>query len=922
MKLFDAARTRLRLILGGSAAELRADKEFQFHIEMEADRLVREQGLALGEARRRAMAAFGGVDKYKEALRDGRGTAWLTGLSLDLKLGMRTLAKYPGVSIVGGLAMAIGVGLGAAYFEIVGDLLRPRLPFAEGERIVGLRNWDVAENDPELRSISDFAVWRSHLRSVQDVGAFRSIQRNVGPADAAGEPAHGAEITPSAFRVVRVPALHGRTLIDADEQPGAPPAVVLGYDLWRNRFAGNPTVVGQTIRIGQTPVTAVGVMPEGFGFPVDQQFWIPLRVNATAYGRREGPAIQVFGRLAPGATVDTAQAELDAIGVRAAAEFPTTHQHLRPRIMKYTELFIGGEASGQAYLVQFVFVALLLVLSSNVATMLFARMATREHEIAMRFALGAGRGRVLGQFFLEALVLAIGATVVGLLLVARSADWITRLFWDITEGRIPFWLESGVTLNATTIVFALLLAVVAALVAGVVPALKATRSGLQAQLRHAPGAAASSLRFGGLWSAMIVIQVTFAVIVVPPAIVAVSGLAKGDHADAGFPEDEYMSARLALELEQPTGGAAARPDLFPQFQTAMDEMRRRLLADGAISQVTFASRIPGMSHPDPAVEVAADGDAPARFANWALASAVAVDYFDTFGAGIVAGRAFNSGDLRSDANVVVVNQHFVDDVLDGRNAVGRRVRYRTRWEQRSATGSPAVRSPAEMREPGDWFEIVGVVENLGMDTTMDAFFPGKGPGIYHPLTREAMGSPGFYSVRMAFHVRGDPASFAPRLREVAHAVDPALSVHETIPLDRAVDKTSQSQRRLGRLAAWIAALVALIALLVSVAGIYSVLSFTVARQTHDIGIRIALGADRRGIVARVFSRAMIQIATGLLLGAVVWFYVIVRVLGGGDSVWLLMTTAAVLLLVGVLACGVPVRRALRIEPLEAIRTVG
>jgi hypothetical protein len=354
----------------------------------------------------------------------------------------------------------------------------------------------------------------------------------------------------------------------------------------------------------------------------------------------------------------------------------------------------------------------------------------------------------------------------------------------------------------------------------------------------------------------------------------------------------------------------------------MEELRRRLLADAAISQVTFASRIPGMSHPDPAVEVAADGDAPGRYADWAMTSAVGVDYFETFGADIVAGRGFNFGDLRSDANVVVVNQHFVDEVLDGRNAVGRRIRYQTRYGERSATGKPAMRSMAEMREPGEWYKIVGVVENLGMDTTMDAFFPGKGPGIYHPLTREAMGSPGFYSVRVAFHVRGDPASYAPKLREIAHAVDPALSLHDTLPLDRALDKVSQSQRRIGRLAAWIAALVALIALLVSVAGIYSVLSFTVARQTHDIGIRIALGADRRRVVGRVFSRAMIQIVTGILLGAVVWFYVIVRVLGGGDSVGLLMMTVVVLLLVGVIACGVPVRRALRIEPLDAIRTVG
>ena len=366
----------------------------------------------------------------------------------------------------------------------------------------------------------------------------------------------GAEITPSAFNLARVPALPGRPLVDDDERDAAAPAMVLGYDLWRKRFSGDPNVIGRPVHIGAATSTVVGVMPEGFAFPVNHEFWVPLRASALSFQRREGPAIQIFGRLAPNVTLEDANAEIAAIGLRTAADFPATHEHLRPRVVQYTALL--KEADSSIQLVQFIFVLLLLVLASNVATMVFARTATREHEIAMRFALGSSRGRIVGQFFVEALVLALIAAIAGLSVVAWGTNQVTHFIWDVTEGRIPFWLERGVNLNVTTVLYAIGLAVLAALVAGVIPALKATQSRLQSSLRHAGGAAGSALRFGGLWSAMIVIQVAFAVLVLPPAIVAVTTLTEPDHADPGFAAEEFLSARLEMDV-----------DAFPQFQSAV-----------------------------------------------------------------------------------------------------------------------------------------------------------------------------------------------------------------------------------------------------------------------------------------------------------------------------------------------------------------
>lgn len=847
---------------------------------------------------------------------DRPGRASLAALSLDARLGARMLAKHPGVSLVGGLAMVIGIGLGAAYLEIIDDVLQPTLPLQEGERLVGMENWNLEENDPHVRSAHDFLAWRGSLESVQDLGAFRSVERNLGSGEGAAEPALGAEITPSAFRVAGVPAMMGRPLVDADEREGAPSVIVIGYDLWRARFTADPGIVGRTVQLGNATSTVVGVMPEGFGFPLSHDFWVPLSIDALkGFGPGEGPPIRIFGRLAPGASLEEAQAELGALGSRAAADFPATHRHLSPRVMKYTQLFVGeltgGGGGREAYLVEVLFLLLLLILASNVATMVFARTATRENEIAVRFALGSSRGRILGQFFVESLVLSLMAAAVALAAVAWGASWLTRWVWQATRGEIPFWLNDGIGLNASTVVWALVLAVLGAFVAGVVPALKATSSGLQARLRDAAGTGNSALRFGGLWSAMTVIQVTLAVLVLPPSVVAIEGLAEPGFVDPGFRGEEYLSAELALEADPADGDA-----VFSEFEAIYQELEQRLVAEPGISDVTFASRLPVMDHPQPWVQAELGGDVGVTEGTWANATSVDLDFFDVFGAEIVAGRGFASADLEADARVVIVNEDFVERVLQGRNALGQRVRYTTGYGEREGAGRAELAPGATLRDPGEWYEIVGVVADLGMDTNKDAFYSGRGPGLYHPLTPEAMASGGSHVVRMAFHVQGDAVSFAPRLREIGHAVDPRLRLDDVLPMDGPIDEGNRTERLMARFFSWATALVALIALLISMAGTYSVMSFTVARQTRDIGIRVALGADGSRIVQEVFLRALAPIGVGILLGALVWLYL------AGDEPALLVTSAAVLLVVGLVACGVPVRRALRIEPTEALREVG
>jgi hypothetical protein len=344
------------------------DRELGFHIEMETDRLIREEHVPRDEAKRRALATFGGVTQHKEALRDRRGLAWLGGLSLDFKLGFRMLVKYPGLTIVGGVAMAFAMWVGAVVFVVVAQFLRPTLPLPDGDRVVQIRNWDVEAQTVEPRVSNDFAVWRQALTSVTDIGAYRDLSRNLIASAGDSRPIQVAEITASAFRIAPSMPLLGRVLSAADEKAGAAPVILLGYDVWRRRFASDASVIGRSVQLGETFVTVVGLMPEGFAFPVSHDAWAPLASNLLNQPPREGPEITVFGKLAPGVSFEEAQAQLSVLGQRASAQFPVTHKRLQAQVVPFTRLF-GIEPSPENTGILFsINVFAVMLLASSAAT--------------------------------------------------------------------------------------------------------------------------------------------------------------------------------------------------------------------------------------------------------------------------------------------------------------------------------------------------------------------------------------------------------------------------------------------------------------------------------------------------------------------------------------------------------------------------
>ena len=898
MTWFHAARARLRL-LAPRAAESRIDDEIRFHIEMETERLVREQKLDPREARRRALVTFGGVQQHRETLRAGRGTAWFSGLSLDVKLGVRMLVKYPGLTIVGGLAMAFGIWFGAITFHMFGMLASTELPLPDGDRIVRIQNWDLKTGEDEDRVLYDYQHWRS-MRSIIDISAYRDASVHLLGTDGIVLPTAAAEITASAFRIAAERPLLGRVLAESDELAGAEPVVVLGHAVWTRRFDSDPQIIGRTVRVGNSFATVVGVMPAGYAFPVSHELWVPLRTDVAGVEPLGGAPITIFGRLAPGMTLETAQAELATIGKRIAAEHPTTHAQLQPHVLPYAQFDVNSpDPLAVMGLTYFFIVALVVVVCSTVALLLFARAASRETEILVRSALGASRRRIVTQLFVEALVLAGVAAVVGLAAAQLALTRWGEPYLVHAMGRMPFWYDFN--LSPTTIMNALAFAMIGAVVAGVMPARKITR-GLGTRLREAT--AGGGVSFGGVWTAVIVAQIALTV-----ALPAVLLLMRGESRriasyDPGFAAAEYLGVTFGVEgALGDTVTPEARAALATRIGSSLEALRQRLEAEPGVAGVTFVDAFPGEEHVYRRLEVSLPGNP----LSLVVTASVDPSYFGVLQAPIIAGRGFTSSDLSPDVHVVIVDQAFADSVMGGRSPIGHRVRMRS-WQM---PDSIVARQP--------WYEIVGLVKELG---TSEIAMPQRYAGVYMPAAPGTKGT-----LDMIVHGRGDPLAIAPRVRELAMTVDAALEVEQMIPLDQL---TSSAGWLLGLWVRIIAGLTA-VALLLSLAGIYAVLSYTVARRTREIGVRVALGASARRVIASIFRRPLIQVTVGVIAGSIL---IAVASLGvrntthfsgtmppgftAGD-IALLVGYAILMLGVCALACVVPTARALRVQPTEALR---
>ena len=889
-----------------------ADREFaeelEIHLALAEEEKIR-QGLDPKEARRQARIELGGMTQLLEAGRDARGLPSLDNFWLDLKLSLRMLRKSWGLTLVGGLAMTLVIVIGVVVFWFLEQAFSPTLPLAEGERVVSIQTWDRLNRRPYPTTVEDVERWRDTLRSVVDFGVFRRVDRNLKLGEGPAERVRVAEMTASGFQLARISPSLGRPLVQADELEGADPVVVIGDRVWRARFAADPNVLGRTLWLSGVEHTVVGVMPEGYAFPVSDQFWVPFQWSAIGHGTELDPdQATAFARLGKGVALESTKAEVRALGLLPTHRFTGSEEpDLTARVVPYALAFDAhsepGKIPWEARLMLVLILLLLVPPSANIAILVYARTLSRQGELAARFVLGAGRRRLVGQLFLEVLVLSSGAAVLAVILASAGGVYLRAMLEQESRDGIPFWVDFS--LSAQAMVFAGLLALVAALVAGLVPALKAT--GRQAQSGFHSLGNRIDLPLGRTWTALVVIQVALCLSVLPTAVEMGWGTVRKGVLGPGFAAETYLTAELSLDRDQLERGSAqgAAPGertaapFESRFGALQSEWIRQMSAESGVLGITAALSPPGE---EPWVDVElepvelADGQVSAASHRLVRLNRVDRQFFDVFQIPVLAGRSFQAGDFDGSVKAVVVNQAFADQWADEGSPLGRRVRT-TRFIHED--------SP-KPGETSSWVEIVGVVADRPAHATHGTMYQPAAVGQIYPLS---------VSIRAGL----DPSRLSDRARELTEAVNPALRVERILPLDE-IYRENEVANNMGALSL---ALVTLSVLLLSAAGIYALMSFTVRQRRREIGIRSALGAQPLRVLTGIFGRALGQIGAGVVVGmslaVLLARYFPIEQIGGWNVPGVIPLAALFMLGVGLLAAAGPARRGLKVDPIEELR---
>ncbi len=904
LAIFHSAVARIRAYMRPQDLDREFDEELEAHLALaEADKI--KQGMPSEQARRAARIELGGLTQLREAGHEARGLPHLDTFWLDIKLGLRMLRKSWGLTLIGGLAMTLAIIIGIAVFTFFAWATGDSLPLDDGEDVVAFKIQEAATRELRGTAMQDFERWRDTLRSVVDLGAFQAVERNFALGnDALGdtggslvEPVTVAEMTAAGFRLARVAPLLGRTLAEDDESIGAPPVVVIGYDVWQSRFAADPAVVGETVLLGGVAHTVVGVMPEDFAFPVNHRFWTALAFDRSAQ-LPAPPEGAVFGRLAPGVTLERAQTELAAVGLLPPAEIEDRDEQRRAQVLPYVAGISSDDPAQLRWIVRLglILVSLLLVPPcANIAILVYARTMTRQEEFAARYALGANRRRIVAQLFIEMLVLAGAAAVVALLAVRLALGWIVDQLITHQAGQVPFWLD--LTLPVEAAVFAAVLAVVAAVVAGLIPALKATGQAMRTGLRALGSRTGTQL--GRTWTALVVLQVAMTLAALPVAIEIGWGTIRKGAIGPGFPADEYLTARIALERRTTDDEIPkdASNSYLTRFTMLQKELIQRLQSEPDIAGATIGS-LPG---DEPWEFIQFDPRTPTNAdlissRNLIRTGRVDESFFDVFDIPFLTGRDFAARDFQHEDTAVIVNWTFVQQHLGEVNPLGVRLRY-VPSRQAETQDEPT---------PKPWLEIVGVVADRPAGATNGT--------VYRPIVGGQM-----VAETLSIHATSDLASLADRLRTMAAAVDPTLQVSTTLSLD-AVYHEKAFGNNVGALSL---GAIMLSVLLLSAAGMYALMSFTVNQRRREIGIRAALGAQPRSLLAGIFKRALQQLgagaAAGIAIAMLVGHFLPAEQLGGWRVPGVIPAAAALMLLIGLLAVAGPARRGLRVDPIEELR---
>ena len=804
----------------------------------------------------------------------------------DLRFAFRLLVKdrwFTGVAVI---ALALGIGVNATVFTFVNAVLIRGLPFDDPDRIMAVGTRDARNRDRGM-SYPDFEDYRAANRTLSALAAYSGQTMNVSDEGRAPERFQGPYVSANAFRLIGQQPLLGRDFRPEEDRPGAAAVVILGNGVWKNRYGSDPSVVGRTIKVNDVPSTVIGVMPEGFKFPINADLWVPLvQMPRLTEQKRDARNLEVFGRLADRVTLPQAQSEFTTIATRLAHDYPATNKDITARVMTFNDRVNGGQ-------IRLIFLSLmgavafvLLIACANVANLLLARSATRSREMSVRVSLGASRWRIVRQLLVESVVLSIIGGLLGLALAFAGV----RLFDAATQdvGK-PYWIQF--TMDGRVFGFFAAVCLGTGIVFGLAPALHVSKTDLNEVLKEGGRSGSSGTRARRWTSVLIVAELALTLVLLAGAGLMIRSFLKVYSLDAGVETSHLLTMRLALPNQKyPT---------LEQRRAFYDRVDERLASIGGIQAATITTNMP-LGGGTPRL-LAIDGHQPADGEQPQTVTQVTIGarYFETLGLHILRGRAFDDLDGTPGHDSAIVNQRFASMHFAGADPIGRRIKL--------TPDGPALAGP-----PPAWVTIVGISPTIRQRNFQD---PLPDPVVYLPLRGQA---PTF--AMLVIRAQRDAASLTSLLREEVRAIDPDLPLFGILTMDQLLAQQRWAFRVFGSMFA----IFALIALALSAVGLYAVTAYSVAQRTQEIGVRMALGAQTAQVLWLILRRAVVQTAIGLTIG-------IGGALGVGKLIESLLvqtgtrdpvtltSIVALLVFVSLAACFWPARTATRLDPVNALR---
>ncbi|UCC85213.1 MAG: ABC transporter permease [Gemmatimonadota bacterium] len=869
---------RLEVLFRKERAEAELDEEIRYHLEREIEANLRA-GMSPEEARRVAMADFGGVERTKEQVRDVRGGRMVDDLLQDLRYTIRGLIKRPGFTSVIVITLALGIGANTAIYSVLRNVVLRPFPYAEPDRLVTVWTPQIGYSYNPL-SAPDWLDFREASESFEAWGVYAMEAVNLS-GDAMPERVMGVRLTADLLRALGAVAARGRLFTEEETEDPVARGVIVSDGLWRSRFGADPELIGREILINRESWTVVGILSSDFRFPeweslAEPGFLIPLSLGVQV-AERGAYYLKVIGRLREGVSVERAEEELNAIAARLAEAYPETNDRRIAQVVPLRNIVLG-DSGPRLWILLGVTGMVLLIACTNVAGLLMARNAGRNVEMAVRASMGAGRRRLLRQMLTESLVVALVGGTVGLVL----AWWGIGMLGEVVPGNLP--RVDQLRIDTLVVLFASGLALFTGVLFGIFPALTTSAVDLTGAFREGARtltAGRSRTRFLG---AMIIAQFALTFVLADAAALMLRSLWQATNSRELHEPGQVLIAGYLSPRER--GEEIILPDPF------VEQLRERLRSLPGVESVGISTHLPLIGGWTAGILAEGQDYDPEIDRGYVHMVCASPGYFDAIGIGLLRGRDLWPEDLEEGHLGVVVNRRFAEQSWPGQNPVGKRIR------ANSAT---------------PWLEavVVGVVEDVrqsGLESRIE-------PVIYLPFF------PPFMPTRwMALRSESEPMALVPALRRQLAELDPHLPLTRVFTAAQLYDLMATERR----LTTQLIGLFALVALSLVAAGTYGVIAFQVRQRTHEMGVRVALGASRGGVVGLVLGRslrlALLGIAVGLL-GAFVASDVVGSLLYGVGPLdpAFLVGAALFLVLVAVSASAVPALRAVRIDPVEVMR---